>query len=92
MGVNPVVALGLGVAVLDEQVTTAMIAGIPLVLAGCWFAAGAGRQGSRPPTADPTTEALVTPGAWRPEERDADGAVNGADDGTDDSPDTHVAL
>jgi drug/metabolite transporter (DMT)-like permease len=59
--VNPVVALGLGVAVLDEQITAAMIAGIPLVLAGCWFAAGAGRQGARSPTGDPTAEALVTP-------------------------------
>jgi drug/metabolite transporter (DMT)-like permease len=61
--VNPVVALGLGVAVLDERVTTAMIAGIPLVLAGCWLAAGAGagagRQGARPPTADPTMDATV---------------------------------
>lgn len=47
--VNPVVALGLGVVVLDEQVTTAMLAGIPLVLVGCWFAAGAGRRAPAPP-------------------------------------------
>jgi drug/metabolite transporter (DMT)-like permease len=59
--VNPIVALGLGVAVLDEQITAAMIAGIPLILAGCWFAAGAGRKGGRPATDDPTTAALVTP-------------------------------
>jgi hypothetical protein len=51
----------LGVAVLDEQITTAMIAGIPLVLAGCWFAAGAGRKASRPPTADPTIAPLSPP-------------------------------
>lgn len=36
--VNPVVALALGALVLDEQVTGAMLAGIPLILAGCWFA------------------------------------------------------
>jgi drug/metabolite transporter (DMT)-like permease len=72
--VNPVVALGLGVAVLDEQVTTTMLAGIPLVLAGCWFATGAGRHGSRSPAGDPTILALVTPGAWPPEEPEAAGA------------------
>jgi drug/metabolite transporter (DMT)-like permease len=85
--VNPVVALGLGVAVLNEQVTTAMLAGVPLVLAGCWFAAGAGRHGSRSPAGEPTTEALVTPGAWPPGEPEAAGAGDGAGG----SPDAHVA-
>lgn len=37
--VNPVVALALGASVLDEQITTAMLAGIPLILVGCWLAA-----------------------------------------------------
>jgi drug/metabolite transporter (DMT)-like permease len=46
--VNPVVALALGVAVLDEQVTAVMLAGIPLILIGCWFAA----SGDRPTTAE----------------------------------------
>ena len=61
--VNPVVALGLGVVVLDERVTAAMVAGIPLVLAGCWFATGARRPGSRPAADDDKApEALVLPG------------------------------
>jgi drug/metabolite transporter (DMT)-like permease len=42
--VNPVVALVLGTTVLDEHVTPVMLAGIPLVLAGCWLAAA----GSKP--------------------------------------------
>jgi drug/metabolite transporter (DMT)-like permease len=69
--VNPVVALALGVIVLDEQVTVAMLAGVPLVLAGCWLAAGVGRQASAPPMEEPTAEALVTPGAWPPDGSDA---------------------
>jgi drug/metabolite transporter (DMT)-like permease len=36
--VNPVVALALGVAVLDESVTTGVIAGLLLILAGSWLA------------------------------------------------------
>jgi drug/metabolite transporter (DMT)-like permease len=75
--VNPVVAVGLGVVVLDEQITAAMIAGIPLVLAGCWFAAGAGRHGSRSPAGDPAIAALVTPGGWPAEEPEAAGARDG---------------
>jgi drug/metabolite transporter (DMT)-like permease len=35
--VNPVVALALGVAILDEQVTGAMAAGLLLILAGSWL-------------------------------------------------------
>jgi drug/metabolite transporter (DMT)-like permease len=69
--VNPVVALALGVVVLDEQVTTAMLAGVPLVLAGCWFAAGVGRDRSTAVVDEPTAEALVTPGAWPPEAPEA---------------------
>jgi drug/metabolite transporter (DMT)-like permease len=36
--VNPVVALALGVAVLDESVTTGVIVGLLLILAGSWLA------------------------------------------------------
>ena len=39
--VNPAVALLLGVLVLDEQVTTGMMVGFPLILLGCIVAAGA---------------------------------------------------
>ncbi|MCA9879055.1 MAG: EamA family transporter [Thermomicrobiales bacterium] len=40
--VNPVVALGLGVIVLDEQITGLMLAGVPLILIGCWLATQSG--------------------------------------------------
>lgn len=36
--INPVVALALGVMVLGEQVTGQMLAGVPLILIGCWLA------------------------------------------------------
>ena len=35
--VNPVVALGLGVAILDESVTTGVAVGLLLILAGSWL-------------------------------------------------------
>jgi drug/metabolite transporter (DMT)-like permease len=35
--VNPVVALALGVAILDEHVTTGAVAGLLLILAGSWL-------------------------------------------------------
>jgi drug/metabolite transporter (DMT)-like permease len=35
--VNPVVALALGVAILDESVTTGAVAGLLLILAGSWL-------------------------------------------------------
>lgn len=38
--INPVVALALGVAVLDEHLSWGQIAGLPIVLVGCWLAAG----------------------------------------------------
>lgn len=38
--VNPVVALALGVAVRGEQLTGAVMVGIPLILVGCWLATG----------------------------------------------------
>ena len=42
--VNPAVALMLGVLVLDEQITTGMMVGFPLILAGCIVAAGAKKR------------------------------------------------
>jgi drug/metabolite transporter (DMT)-like permease len=36
--VNPVVALALGVAILDESVTTGVVVGLLLILAGSWLA------------------------------------------------------
>ena len=35
--VNPVVALALGVAILDESVTTGTVVGLLLILAGSWL-------------------------------------------------------
>jgi drug/metabolite transporter (DMT)-like permease len=37
--VNPVIALSLGVVVLDESLTLGLLAGAPLVILGCWLAA-----------------------------------------------------
>lgn len=54
--INPVVALALGVAVLDEQLTALMALGIPLILIGCWFAAN-----HQQPPPDPTDPADGTP-------------------------------
>lgn len=48
--VNPAVAILLGVIVLDEQVTTGMLLGFPLVLLGSWLATRPTGQ----PTIDPT--------------------------------------
>ncbi|HEY8525445.1 MAG TPA: DMT family transporter [Acidimicrobiales bacterium] len=53
--VNPVVALALGYVILDEKVTGAMLAGIPLVLVGCWFAAGRPAGAAAGPAAEPAT-------------------------------------
>jgi drug/metabolite transporter (DMT)-like permease len=65
--VNPVVALGLGVAILGEQVTTGTVAGLLLILAGSWLSTDGRvppglvavatrvrrRRGSATPTASP---------------------------------------
>lgn len=45
--VNPVIALGLGIVVLNEKVTWGLVAGFPIILAGCWLAAGGRRIGPR---------------------------------------------
>ncbi|QXC60832.1 DMT family transporter [Aquihabitans sp. G128] len=42
--VNPVVALGLGITVLDESLSLGQLLGLPVVLAGCWLAAGRSRE------------------------------------------------
>lgn len=53
--VNPAVALALGVLLLDEPVTTGMVVGFPLILAGCVIAAG----GKRAPVAEAELEPVV---------------------------------
>ncbi len=55
--INPVVALGLGVVVLDERLSLGQLLGLPVVLAGCWLAAG-----HRAPTAP---DDAVTPAVAR---------------------------
>jgi drug/metabolite transporter (DMT)-like permease len=49
--VNPAVAVALGVTILDEPLSSGLVLGFPLVLAGCWLSA----RGPRTPQ-----EALVT--------------------------------
>lgn len=58
--VNPVVALALGVAILDESVTTGVVVGLLLILAGSWLStdgrlppglAGLAGRARRPPGA-----------------------------------------
>jgi drug/metabolite transporter (DMT)-like permease len=44
--VNPVIAVALGVAFLDERIGAASVAGLLLILAGSWLATG-----GRPPSA-----------------------------------------
>ena len=60
--VNPAVAIALGVGVLGEHLTTGMIVGFPLVLAGSYFATA--RRITVPPDLPGTVgdEPLVTPG------------------------------
>jgi drug/metabolite transporter (DMT)-like permease len=49
--VNPLVAVVLGVAVLDEALGTASIAGLALILVGSWLATGGRRTTKRVPAA-----------------------------------------
>lgn len=55
--VNPAVAIGLGVLLLDERVTTGMVIGFPLILVGCVIAAG-GRPAAAAAT-EPAAEVVV---------------------------------
>jgi drug/metabolite transporter (DMT)-like permease len=48
--VNPVVAVGLGVIVLGEQLEPGLIIGFPLVIVGCWLAATGGTVRVRAPS------------------------------------------
>jgi drug/metabolite transporter (DMT)-like permease len=56
--VNPIVALALGVVVLDEHLSWGQLLGLPVVLAGCWLAAGK-RPTDPDPDPDPTAPALA---------------------------------
>lgn len=47
--VNPVVAIILGVVILGEALTPALLIGFPLVILGCWLAATGGRLRPRKP-------------------------------------------
>lgn len=64
--VNPIIALALGVGLLDEQVTAGMLIGFPLVIVGSVLATRRGRRlpASRPPQDDVTAPGVV-PGAVR---------------------------
>jgi drug/metabolite transporter (DMT)-like permease len=51
--INPVVALALGLMVLDETLSAVQVVGLPLVLGGCWLATR-GRPADEPiPVAEP---------------------------------------
>ena len=51
--VNPVVAIALGILVLGEELTPALLIGFPIVLAGCWLAATGGFRMRRQPAGVP---------------------------------------
>lgn len=55
--VNPVVAIILGTIVLGEAITPGLLIGFPLVIIGCWLAAGAAgiRLSAKPPPERSTT-------------------------------------
>lgn len=50
--VNPIVAIGLGVIVLGEQLSVGLVVGLPLVIIGCWLAATGGVLRPRRPVDD----------------------------------------
>lgn len=56
--INPVVALALGALVLDERLTAPMLAGVPLILIGCWFAA----NGDQAPAGDSEAAPAIVAG------------------------------
>jgi drug/metabolite transporter (DMT)-like permease len=58
--VNPAVALALGVVLLHEPLTTGLVVGFPLVIAGCWLASRHHRPGEAPspPQPEPVPEYL----------------------------------
>ena len=79
--VNPVVALALGVAILDEQVTTGAVAGLLLILAGSWLST----DGRVPPGLVARGDARGTPPTPRESARGeperAAGLTNGSGEG-----------
>jgi drug/metabolite transporter (DMT)-like permease len=60
--VNPAIAIVLGVSILGEHLTTGMLVGFPLVLAGSYFATARRVVGEAEPAAPLIEEPLVTPG------------------------------
>jgi drug/metabolite transporter (DMT)-like permease len=54
--INPIVALALGVIVLDEHLSWGQLAGLPIVLVGCWLAAG-----QKPTEVEPIGAAAIDP-------------------------------
>ncbi|WP_421120928.1 EamA family transporter [Aquihabitans daechungensis] len=50
--INPVIALALGITILDEALSLGQLLGLPVVLAGCWLAAG--RRAAQVPAPVPT--------------------------------------
>lgn len=50
--VNPIVAIVLGVLILNEPLTPALLVGVPLVLLGCWLAATGGFRRVHTPAAE----------------------------------------
>lgn len=51
--INPIVALILGVVVLNEHIGAELLIGAPIVLLGCWLAAMGGKQRELVPQPDP---------------------------------------
>ena len=51
---NPAVALGLGIVVLGQSLTTGMLLGFPLVLLGAYWATRSPTEESREPSSDTT--------------------------------------
>lgn len=61
--VNPVVAVALGALVLSEPLTPGLLIGVPLIIAGCWFAATGGRLRPRAPAVAADDETTPSPSA-----------------------------
>lgn len=69
--VNPIVAIGLGVIVLGEELTVGLLVGLPLVIVGCWLAATGGVLRPRRPVDDLETRAVAGTDAGTDERRRA---------------------
>jgi drug/metabolite transporter (DMT)-like permease len=62
--INPVVAVALGVTLLDESLSASAVAGLLLILAGSWLSTGGGRPQARRSSRRPDA-AAVTPASTR---------------------------